>query len=58
MSDLIGECSGAGLLGREARKQRFTFTQLEEIEADWDKPQRWFERIQALLRPTLDQAAP
>jgi hypothetical protein len=32
---------------REERKRRFTYAQLEDIEADWDKLQRWSERIKA-----------
>jgi hypothetical protein len=30
---------------RERRKGRFTFAQLEDIEGEWDKLQRWHERI-------------
>jgi hypothetical protein len=30
---------------RERGKGRFTFAQLEDIEGDWDKLQRWHERI-------------
>lgn len=30
---------------RERSKGRFTFAQLEDIEADWEKIQRWYERI-------------
>lgn len=32
---------------RERSKDRFSFAQLEDIEADWDKLQRWHERIAA-----------
>jgi hypothetical protein len=32
---------------REQRKGRFTYAQLEDIEADWDKLQRWSKRIAA-----------
>ena len=32
---------------RERSKGRFTFAQLEDIEADWEKVQRWHERIRA-----------
>ncbi len=34
-------------IARESRKQKFTFAELEELEADWEKLQRWRERIQA-----------
>lgn len=30
---------------REGSKGRFTFAQLEDIEADWEKVQRWHERV-------------
>ena len=30
---------------RERSKGRFRFAQLEDIEADWEKVQRWYERI-------------
>lgn len=30
---------------RESGKGKFTFAELEELESDWDKIQRWFERI-------------
>lgn len=30
---------------RERSKGRFTFAQLEDIEADWEKVQRWRERV-------------
>lgn len=30
---------------RERSKGRFTFAQLEDIEAEWEKVQRWHERI-------------
>ena len=32
---------------RERGKGRFTFAQLEDIEGDWEKLQRWYERIVA-----------
>jgi hypothetical protein len=32
---------------RERSKGRFTFAQLDDIEADWEKLQRWHERIRA-----------
>lgn len=32
---------------RETRKQKFTFAELEDVEADWDKLQRWRLRIAA-----------
>jgi hypothetical protein len=32
---------------RERSKGRFTFAQLEDIEAEWEKLQRWRERIRA-----------
>ena len=32
---------------RESRKGKFTFAELEDIEADWEKLQRWYERVQA-----------
>jgi len=32
---------------RERTKGRFTFAQLDDIEADWEKLQRWYERIGA-----------
>jgi hypothetical protein len=31
---------------RERSKGRFTFAQLEDVEADWEKLQRWYDRIQ------------
>lgn len=34
-------------IARESRKHKFTFAELEELEADWEKLQRWRERIQA-----------
>lgn len=34
-------------IARESRKQKFTFAELEELEADWEKLQRWRERIRA-----------
>ncbi len=30
---------------RETRKKRFRFAELEESEADWEKLQRWFQRL-------------
>src|SRR5919106_2446880 len=30
---------------RESRKGKFTFAELEDIESDWEKIQRWHERI-------------
>jgi ChrB-like protein len=30
---------------RETRKERFTFAELEDLEADWEKLQRWHGRI-------------
>jgi hypothetical protein len=32
---------------REGEKGRFTFAQLEDVEAEWEKLQRWVERIRA-----------
>ena len=32
---------------RERRKGKFTFAELEESEADWEKVQRWYTRIVA-----------
>lgn len=32
---------------RESRKGKFTFAELEDIEADWEKLQRWHERVRA-----------
>jgi len=32
---------------RESRKGKYTFAELEDIEADWEKLQRWIARIQA-----------
>ena len=32
---------------RETRKERFTFAELEDIESDWEKLQRWLSRIRA-----------
>jgi hypothetical protein len=32
-------------LSRESRKSKFIFAELEENEADWDKLQRWRERV-------------
>ncbi len=32
-------------IARESRKGKFTFAELEDIEADWEKLQRWRERI-------------
>lgn len=47
---------------RETRKGRWTFAQLEDIEADFEKLQRWFERVskrdffQAARRAEVDAA--
>ena len=30
---------------RETRKNKFTFAELEDLEADWEKLQRWQERV-------------
>ncbi len=32
-------------ISRESRKGKFTFAELEDIEADWEKLQRWQERV-------------
>lgn len=32
-------------ISRESRRGKFTFAELEDLEADWDKLQRWRERI-------------
>lgn len=32
-------------IARESRKGKFTFAELEELESDWDKLQRWRDRI-------------
>lgn len=32
---------------RERGKGRFTFAQLEDIEGEWEKLQRWYERVHA-----------
>ena len=32
---------------RETGRGKFTFAELEDIEADWEKLQRWYERIRA-----------
>ena len=32
---------------RETGKGKFTFAELEDIEADWEKLQRWYERVRA-----------
>ncbi len=34
-------------IARESRKGKFTFAELEELESDWDKLQRWRDRIRA-----------
>jgi len=34
-------------IGRETRKGTFTFAALEDVESDWEKLQRWQERIAA-----------
>lgn len=30
---------------RETRKEKFTFAELEDVESDWEKIQRWHERV-------------
>jgi hypothetical protein len=32
-------------IARESRREKFTFAELEDLEADWEKLQRWRERI-------------
>lgn len=32
-------------VARETRRGKFTFAELEELEADWEKLQRWQERV-------------
>lgn len=32
-------------IARESRRGKFTFAELEDLESDWDKLQRWRERI-------------
>jgi hypothetical protein len=34
-------------IARESRREKFTFAELEDLEADWEKLQRWRERIAA-----------
>lgn len=34
-------------IARESRKGKFTFAELEDLEADWEKLLRWRERIEA-----------
>ncbi len=34
-------------ISRESRKGKFTFAELEDIEADWEKLQRWQDRVTA-----------
>lgn len=34
-------------IARESRRGKFTFAELEDLEADWDKLVRWRERIRA-----------
>lgn len=34
-------------IARESRRGKFTFAELEDLEADWDKLGRWRERISA-----------
>lgn len=34
-------------IARESRKGKFTFAELEDLESDWEKLQRWRERILA-----------
>ncbi len=31
---------------RETRKEKFTFAELEDTEANWEKLKRWYERVQ------------
>lgn len=33
-------------VARESRKEKFTFAELEELESDWEKLQRWLVRVQ------------
>ncbi len=32
---------------RESRKEKFTFAELEDVEAEWDKLKKWHERVVA-----------
>lgn len=34
-------------VARETRKEKFTFAELEDLEADWEKLGRWRGRIEA-----------
>ncbi len=34
-------------IARESRRAKFTFAELEDLEADWEKLERWRERIHA-----------
>ncbi len=34
-------------IARESRRAKFTFAELEDLEADWEKLERWRERIRA-----------
>lgn len=34
-------------IARESRRGKFTFAELEDLESDWEKLQRWRERIHA-----------
>lgn len=34
-------------IARETRKRKFTFAELEDIEADWEKLERWRKRVEA-----------
>lgn len=34
-------------VARESRRGKFTFAELEELESDWEKLQRWDERVRA-----------
>lgn len=34
-------------ISRESRRCKFTFAELEDLESDWEKLQRWSERIHA-----------
>lgn len=33
-------------IARETRKRKFTFAELEDIEADWEKLERWRKRVE------------
>ena len=34
-------------IGRETSRTKFTFAELEEVEADWERIRRWHERVRA-----------